>query len=317
MSLDNHLPEFDLSFVIPIYRSESIIPSLLRQLENLDIKDNWEVVFVDDGSPDNSYKVLRDQLSSSPLSSKLIRHSRNFGEHQAVLTAYRNTSGLYVINISDDLQNLPEEGMKLKDYAVKNKLDVVFGIYKKKHHPLWRNLGSIFANRTANLLLDLPRKTYLNSFRCVKGSIAHRAAQYQGPYPYVDGLISQLTHRIGTLNVNHYRRNIGKSTYTIRRLIRTWLNIFTSFSLMPLRLASLLGILLALLGLCGLIFVLIETFIMGIQVSGWASLVSTILLFGGIQSFLLGMVGEYIGRIYLTVSNKPQSCIRSIEHFNR
>ena len=316
MSFNSYFSQVELSFVIPIYKSEANIPSLIQRLESLIVPSTWEVVFIDDGSPDSSFTVLKKLLETSSLPSKLIRHSRNYGEHQAVLTGYRNTSGMYVVNISDDLQNPPEDGIRLKEYAEKNKLDLVFGVYSKKKHPFWRNMGSVFANTTAHFLLDLPKKVYLNSFRCVTGALAHRVSDYDGPYPYVDGLLTQLTHNIGTLNVEHCRRNLGKSSYTIRRLVRTWLNILTSFSIMPLRIASLIGVCSAFAGLGGLLYVFVEIFIFGISVSGWASLVSTILLFGGINSFLIGMVGEYVGRIFLTVSRKPQSCIRSIDYFN-
>ncbi len=303
----------ELSLVIPLYRSSGSIDALIDRLEGLALPCLWEVVFVDDGSPDDTAARLRRRLKGTRLQGLMICHGRNFGEHQAVLTGYRHASGRYVLNLDDDLQNPPEEGLRLWRKAVTDGLDVVYGDYRQKRHAGWRNLGSRFANHTAYWLLDLPERFYLSSFRCVAGVIAHHAAHYQGPYPYIDGLLSQYTRSIGSLEVQHDARSVGESGYSLRRLIRLWLNIFTSFSIMPLRLASLLGVGMALAGLFTIVTLLLQSLINGVQVQGWLSIVSAILLFGGIQCLLIGLLGEYLGRIFLTVSGKPQSFVRSLD----
>jgi undecaprenyl-phosphate 4-deoxy-4-formamido-L-arabinose transferase len=302
-----------LSLVIPLYRSSGSVESLVSRLEALEVPGPWELVLVDDGSPDDTVVQLRGRLRTSPLRAVLIRHGRNFGEHQAVLTGYRHARGRHVINLDDDLQNPPEEGLRLWRKAVAEELDVVYGDYRQKQHAGWRNLGSRFANRTAHWLLDLPDRFYLSSFRCVAGVVAQQAADYRGPYPYIDGLLSLYTTAIGSIKVQHDRREMGDSGYNLRRLIRLWLNIFTSFSIMPLRLASLLGVVLALAGGLTLLVLLLESLLHGSQVQGWLSIISAILLFGGLQCLLIGMLGEYLGRIFLTVSGRPQSFVRSIE----
>ncbi len=302
-----------LSLVIPLYRSSGSVETLISRLEKLCVPGPWEVVLVDDGSPDDTVAQLRRRLRDSPLRGVLIRHGRNFGEHQAVLTGYRHARGRHVLNLDDDLQNPPEEGLRLWHKAVAEELDVVYGDYRQKQHAGWRNLGSRFANRTANWLLDLPDRFYLSSFRCVAGVVAQQAADYRGPYPYIDGLLSLYTTAIGSLKVQHDRREAGDSGYNLRRLIRLWLNIFTSFSIMPLRLASLLGVVLALAGGLTLIVLVVESLLQGSQVQGWLSIISAILLFGGLQCLLIGMLGEYLGRIFLTVSGRPQSFVRSLE----
>lgn len=306
-------PDPELSLVIPLYRSAGSVAALVQRLAALEPGVPWEVVFVDDGSPDDSATRLRAALERQPLPALLIRHSRNFGEHQAVLTGYRHTRGRFVVNLDDDLQNPPEEALRLWRHTRAMGLDVVYGEYRRKRHAGWRNLGSFFANRTAQWLLDLPERFYLSSFRCVAGGIARQAAAYTGPYPYIDGLLSQLTQAIGSLEVHHDSRAVGESNYNLRRLIRLWLTIFTSFSLMPLRLATLLGIALALLGLGILGWVLLEFLLHGTVVPGWLSIISAITLFGGLQSLLIGVLGEYLGRIFLTVSGKPQSCVRTVD----
>ena len=311
-----HSQTFEISLIIPIYKSEESIERLVSELERVKFPDEWEVIFIDDGSPDKSHDILVKRLESSILQAIVIQHTRNFGEHQAVLSGYRVASGRYLINIDDDLQNPPKEAIRLYEWAKSKCLDVVYGRYRQKKHKSWRNLGSYFANLTANFLLDLPSRFYFSSFRCVESNIAKKASDYIGPYPYIDGLLSQLTQSVGSIVVEHSSREEGKSGYNMRRLIRLWLNILTSFSLMPLRLSTFMGILMALAGFSLAIGVVFLTLTQGISVTGWASVICCILLFGGIQLLLLGIIGEYLGRILLTVNNKPQSQIRSITEFN-
>jgi undecaprenyl-phosphate 4-deoxy-4-formamido-L-arabinose transferase len=305
-------PTFSFSLIVPLYRSEETIEKLVTRLEGLAFPFAWQAIFIDDGSPDGSHDVLCKRLKSSPLNALVIRHTRNYGEHQAVLTGYRHAEGEYFINIDDDLQNPPEEALRLLAYAKENDLDVTYGNYICKKHNLFRNIGSSFANLTARWLLDLPKSYYLSSFRCVNHLVAEKITCINGPYVYLDGLLSQVTTRIGSLDVRHDPRDSGTSGYNIRRLVRLWLVILTSFSLMPLRIASLIGIGASALGAVSLVYILISSIFGHLDVAGWASVFSSILFFGGIQCLLLGMVGEYIGRIYLTVSGKPQAHVRNM-----
>lgn len=308
-------PNFTFSLIVPLYRSEETIDKLVTRLEQLQFPSPWQAIFIDDGSPDQSYDVLCKRLKQSPLNAVVIRHTRNFGEHQAVLTGYRHAEGEYFINIDDDLQNPPEEALRLLAYAKANDLDVTYGNYICKKHNFFRNLGSTFANLTARWLLDLPESYYLSSFRCVNSVIAEKIICINGPYVYLDGLLSQVTTKIGSLDVRHDPRDAGSSGYNIRRLVRLWLVILTSFSLMPLRFASLIGIGASLIGAVSLTYILISSLFGRLDVAGWASVISSILFFGGIQCLLLGMVGEYTGRIYLTISGKPQAHIRTVDRY--
>ncbi len=308
---------FAFSLIVPIYRSEETIDRLITRLEELSYPEPWQVIFVDDGSPDNSFTILQKRLQQSPLAALLIRHTRNFGEHQAVMTGYRHAEGEYLINIDDDLQNPPEEALRLLEHAQSHQLDVVYGNYIDKKHNVFRNLGSAFANYTARLLLDLPDSFYLSSFRCISRLIAEKITIVQSPYVYIDGLLSQSTNRIGSLDVMHDPRDSGSSGYNLRRLIRLWLVILTSFSLMPLRAATVVGISAAAAGAVSLIYILMSSLFGTKEVAGWSSVISSILFFGGIQCLLLGLLGEYIGRIYLTVYGKPQAHIRTIEWSGR
>lgn len=309
--------DYAFSLIVPIYKSEGSIDKLISRLESLSVPEPWQAIFVDDGSPDRSHEILQRRLKGSPLEATLIRHTRNFGEHHAVLTGYRHAEGDYFINIDDDLQNPPEEALRLLDHARDHDLDVVYGDYIEKKHNVFRNLGSAFANLTARLLLDLPDSYYLSSFRCVNSLIGEKISTINSPYVYIDGLLSQATNRISSLNVKHTEREIGSSGYNIRRLVRLWLVILTSFSLMPLRIASLVGVCTAVVGACSLVYLLVASLFGENEVAGWLSVISAILFFGGIQCLLLGLLGEYVGRIYLTVYGKPQAHVRTVEKTGR
>jgi undecaprenyl-phosphate 4-deoxy-4-formamido-L-arabinose transferase len=165
------------------------------------------------------------------------------------------------------------------------------------------------------MLLDMPANHYLSSFRCVSKLIGKRIADHTGPFVYIDGMLSQLTTSVDSLDVRHDVREAGESGYNLRRLIRLWLVILTSFSLMPLRIATLVGVGSATFGALSLFYILVDSFVNKETVEGWASVISAILFFGGIQCLLLGVVGEYIGRVYLSLCGNPQSCVRTIENF--
>jgi undecaprenyl-phosphate 4-deoxy-4-formamido-L-arabinose transferase len=272
-----------------------------------------ELVLVNDGSPDNSAEVCEDLVRHSTLPVTYVEHARNFGEHNAVMTGLRHVRGAYVITMDDDLQNPPEEVVRLYDHARLGQWDVVYTRYAVKQHAGWRNLGSRFANAVADRLLDKPKGLYLSSFRCMSALVVQSVTRYQGPYPYVDGLIMQVTQRIDSIEVRHLPRIEGRSNYNLTRLVRLWLNLATSFSLAPLRLAIFAGVFMALLGTVGAVATIAEALILRDTPSGWASTMTVILLVAGVQSMILGVLGEYVGRTFLSANGKPQGAVRSIE----
>jgi glycosyltransferase involved in cell wall biosynthesis len=242
-----------------------------------------------------------------------VEHARNFGEHNAVMTGLRHSRGTYVITMDDDLQNPPEEVVRLYDHARLGNWDVVYTRYGVKQHAGWRNLGSRFANAVADRLLDKPKGLYLSSFRCMSAFVVSLVTRYQGPYPYVDGLIMQVTQRIDSIEVRHLPRNEGRSNYNLARLVRLWLNLATSFSLAPLRLAIYAGVFMALLGTAGAVATIVEALFLNDTPSGWASTMTVIMLVAGVQSMILGVLGEYVGRTFLSANGKPQGTVRSVE----
>ncbi len=300
-----------LSIVIPVYNGAATIGELVDALSRLTPAGGLEIVLVNDGSPDNSAEVCQALLPRSCVPIVYVEHMRNYGEHNAVLTGLRHATGRYIITMDDDLQNPPSEVIRLYDHARLNALDVVYSRYAVKAHAAWRNLGSRFANWVADRLLDKPKGIYLSTFRCMSDAVARAIADYRGPYPYVDGLLMQVTQRIGSVEVAHLERPQGRSNYSLTRLVRLWLNLATSFSLAPLRLATLAGATMALAGGVCAVAVIAEALLVGTP-SGWASVAAATLLIGGLQCLILGVIGEYVGRTFLSANGKPQSALRTV-----
>jgi undecaprenyl-phosphate 4-deoxy-4-formamido-L-arabinose transferase len=302
-----------LSIVIPVYRGAATIGRLVEALSALRPAGGLEIVLVNDGSPDNSGDVCKMLVQSATVPLTYIEHARNFGEHNAVMTGLRQASGAYVITMDDDLQNPPEEVIRIYDHARLGNWDVVYTRYGVKQHAGWRNIGSSFANAVADRLLDKPKGLYLSSFRCMSAFVVQAVTRYQGPYPYVDGLIMQVTQRIDSIEVGHLPRIEGRSNYNLARLVRLWLNLATSFSLAPLRLAIYAGVVMALLGAAGAVATIAEALLLHNTPSGWASTMTVIMLVAGVQSMILGVLGEYVGRTFLSANGKPQGTVRAVE----
>jgi glycosyltransferase involved in cell wall biosynthesis len=306
-------PGVGLSIVVPVYRGVATVGILVDELSRLAPAGGLEIILVNDGSPDNSGEVCRALLKTATVPLTYIEHARNFGEHNAVMTGLRQAGGAYVISMDDDLQNPPGEIVRLFDHARTGSWDVVYTRYGIKQHAGWRNLGSRFANKVADVLLDKPKGLYLSSFRCMSALVVREVTQYTGPYPYIDGLIMQVTRRIDSIEVRHLPRAEGRSNYTLRRLVRLWLNLATSFSLVPLRLAVFAGAAMAALGAIGAVATIAEALTTHRTPTGWASTMVVLLLVGGVQSMILGVLGEYVGRTFLTSNGKPQGAIRLVE----
>lgn len=307
-----------VSVVIPLYNSADCVAKLFDELDRIEVEGGHEIVLVNDGSSDETAAKVRELLPGVKAPLTFVDLRRNFGEHNAVLTGYRYSRGDFVVNIDDDLQNPVDEALRLVEHADSKDYDVVYSAFETKQHSDFRNLGSWLTNKAADFLIDKPRGLYLSSFRCVRGDLARQIASQERPYPYIDGTIFQHTHRVGTLLVEHRGRVAGESSYTLRRLVRLWLSMFLSFSTMPLRLATLLGLVFATLGLLGVLGVLIEILFFDIaNVPGWASLMIVLFVFSGVQLFVLGLLGEYIGRMYVTLSGRPQASLRSVTQRNQ
>jgi glycosyltransferase involved in cell wall biosynthesis len=301
-----------LSFVIPLYNSAETIGALVRDIEGLEVEGGHEIVLVNDGSADRTANICRELVASARVPITYVEHARNFGEHNAVLTGWRHARGTHIVNLDDDGQNPPAEGVRLWRYALANELDVVFGHYEVKQHSAWRNAGSRLTNRMTDWALDKPPGFYLSSFRCVSAFVARQVGGYAGPYPYLDGLLLQVTQRIGSITVRHEARIAGTSGYTLRRLVRLWLSAWLNFSVLPLRVATLVGLVSAFAGLCALAVVVWLWYHERGPEYGWGWVMATTLIFSGTQLVMLGLIGEYVGRMFLAVNQRPQSVVRAV-----
>ncbi len=299
-----------LSIVIPLFNAALTLPALYQELSALKIDGGLELVLVNDGSRDATEEIALGLAQASRIPITFLSLSRNFGEHNAVLAGLRASTGRYVVTMDDDLQNPPSEVLKLLSAAEAGKHDVVYAIYERKEHAWWRNFGSKLTNLIADYVVEKPRKLYLSSFRCLTRLVADEVAKSRTPYPYIDGLIFQITQNAGAVPVRHVGREQGRSGYTLRKLVRLWMSMLVNFSVLPLRLMTLAGMITSALGFLAVIEVVLEHLLRK-NPTGWGSLMAAILLLSGMQLLLLGIMGEYVGRIYLGISDKPQSVVRS------
>lgn len=306
------MPAVALSFVIPLYHSAETIGDVVHQIEALQIPGGHEIILVHDGSGAPTSAACRQLVRTARVPITLVEHARNYGEHNAVLTGWRHARGAYMVNLDDDGQHPPAEAVRLWEYATANSLDVVFGHYEEKQHSTWRNFGSWFTNRMTDWALDKPHGFYLSSFRCVSAFATQQVVGYAGPYPYIDGLLLQVTQRIGSIHVRHEPRKAGTSTYTLRRLVRLWLSAWINFSVLPLRVATVIGLLIAIAGVIALGWIVwLWSQDRGPQYGfGW--MMASLLIFSGTQLVMLGLIGEYVGRMFLTVNQRPQAVVRAI-----
>lgn len=299
-----------VSIIIPVYNGSKTIGPLVEELETeLAKQTQLEVVLINDCSPsDNSAEVCRELANTKPWI-VFLNLSKNYGEHNAVMAGLAHCSGDVAVIIDDDFQNPPQEIIKLIDEIQKG-YDVVFSRYDKKEHHYFRNLGSRLNSWTAQILLQKPKGLYLSSFKAINRFVINELTQYVGPYPYIDGLILQVTQSYSTVTVQHNARQEGESGYTVKKLLALYFNMFTNFSILPLRIASVTGFIFAAIGLILTIVFTIEKFINPNIPMGWASVIVFMSLFAGIQLLALGMIGEYLGRLFMKNNGRKQYTIR-------
>jgi glycosyltransferase involved in cell wall biosynthesis len=306
-----------LSILIPVYNSENTINRLVEELiSELGVLFRLEIVLVNDNSRDNSEKVCISLFEKNRKIVKFYSLSKNVGEHSAVMAGLNKVTGDYTVVMDDDFQNPVSEVLKIVKTAIDGNYDVVYSYFERKKHDFFRNAGSWLNDKIANLMLGKPKDLYLSSFKVINKFLVNEIIKYQAPFPYIDGIIMQITNKIGKVKVDHHERKEGRSGYTLKKLISLWMNMFTNFSILPLRISIILGILFASIGLLLGVFTIIEKFTNPHVPVGFASLFVSISIFGGIQLIMLGMVGEYIGRVFLSLNKKPQYTIRNTYEYD-
>ena len=307
----------ELSLVIPVYNGSRTIGPLVEQTAKIFGSTSFEIVLVNDGSEDDSEKVCVKLAEKFPQNVTFVHLSRNFGEHSAVLAGFTQARGRYVAVLDDDSQNPPEEVVRMLDELKRKNYDVVYGHYIEKKHSWFRNLGSRFNDRIATLMLHKPKDLYLSSFKVMNRFLVNEIIKYRGPYPYTDGLIYRVTRNIGQIPVEHRASQSGQSRYTLRRLVRLWLNMFLNFSIQPLRISVYVGLLASCLSIVALVAILIDKLWITKNVTlGIPTVLGSIVFFAGVQLMILGLVGEYLGRLYLDHTGTPQYVVRYVRRAN-
>ncbi len=299
-----------VSIVVPVYRSQGTLRPLFDRLaKSLAARPGgFEVVFVDDGSPDGSWRVLEELQRDHPERVTAIRLARNFGQHNALMCGFREARGEIVVTMDDDLQNPPDEVPKLLAALDTSDLDVAYGRYGAKKHRPWRNVGSWLINGFYRRVFG--NDITISSFRAIRRGTIESILSYDLNYTFVDGLLAWNTQRIGEVDVAHEARRGGRSGYTLTRLLTLAFNLFTNFSLLPLQFVTAMGLVLAGGGFAVGLWYLVAFFRHKIGVPGYASTITAILILGGAQLVALGIIGEYLGRLHLNVNRKPQYAVR-------
>ena len=293
-----------LSVVIPVYKAESCLEELCLRLKIAleSISPDFEIVLVEDCGGDNSWRVI-ERLAAEDKRVRGIKLNKNFGQHAATICGFSYSQGEWVATLDDDLEQVPEYLPYLYKKALEGH-DLVYGVYPLRSHKPWRNITSSLARWLFSKAIPSLNYSY-TSYRVIRGDIARALTQFDSPFPFVDGYLSWLTNRYATVEVPHETRTFGVSNYTFKKLITHTLNIFVTFSDLPLRMATWIGLCTFFIGMSWLAVIGCRYLIGGISVSGYASIMAGILLFGGVQLLMLGVFGEYLGRMNFKSSKKP------------
>lgn len=301
-----------LSFVIPCYRSEHTLAGVVDEIHEK-MKERasleYEIILINDCSPDNVQVVIKRMCETSPSNVFGIELARNFGQHAAILAGYHYITGDVIYAVDDDGQTPLESIFVLLD-KLEEGYDIVWGNYRQKKHSLFRNFGSAVNAWMAEKLVGKPRWLQVTSFRVARRYVIDEIVRYDGAYPYLLGLLLRTTRRVANVPVEHRVRKEGHSGYTLSKLIGLWMNGFTAFSVQPLRLATWGGFGCSGVGFLAMLLVVGRKLLNPRVALGYSSLMAVILFLGGVQMVMTGMLGEYIGRIYICQNKAPQFVIR-------
>ena len=301
-----------ISFVIPCYRSEKTLGGVVKEIDDtfskLD-KYDCEIILVNDGSPDSTWDEIRKIAGAKKGNVVGINFAKNFGQHAAIMAGLKESRGDYVICLDDDGQTPASEAPKLIS-ALENGADAAYARYSKKQHNVFRNFGTAMNEWMAHVMLGKPKELYVSSYFAVKRFVVDEMVRYESSYPYVIGLVLRTTGNIVNVDVNHRRREVGQSGYTFTKLLALWINGFTAFSIKPLRIATFTGVVFAILGFIYGIYTVIKKFVVPDVPVGFSALMSAVIFIGGMLMLMLGMIGEYLGRLYISQNKNPQYVIR-------
>ncbi len=301
-----------VSFVIPCYRSSKTIGGVVNEIESTmaQLAYEYEIILVNDSSPDDTFAVI-SALAEADGHITAVDLAKNFGQHAALMCGIRHSSGDILVCLDDDGQTPADEAGKLLE-KIEAGYDVVYASYDHKQHSGFRNFGSRVNAWMTEIMLGKPKELSLTSYFAAKRFIADEMLRYENCFPYVMGLVLRSTKNICNVPVNHRSREQGQSGYTLGKLLSLWMNGFTSFSIKPLRIATYFGALTAVAGFIYALIIVIRHFAVGMAPLGWSSTTALLLILGGVILLVLGLIGEYIGRIFMCVNSSPQYVERSV-----
>lgn len=300
-----------LSIVIPVYNSEECIPDLHKEImEALQDFESYELILVNDKSQDNSWLRIVDACKINSHV-KGISLRKNFGQDNAILAGLRMTKGDYVVIMDDDLQHAPSDILRLYE-TCRQGHDVCYARFKDKRQKGWKNIGSWLNGKMSEKLLNKPKEIYLSPFKIIKREVVEEIAQFRSSYSYLDATILTLTSNITQVDVEHHERRHGSGNYDLLRSMFVFMNHLTSYSVYPLRLVTMTGFAAAFLSFLAATFYLVQYIYSDRRVEGWISLVLLVIFFGGLLLMSMGLIGEYVGRIFLSVNNKAQYSIEKV-----
>ncbi|MEO5600413.1 MAG: glycosyltransferase family 2 protein [Cyclobacteriaceae bacterium] len=294
----------DLSIVIPVYNSENCLEQLNEQINDKLLNENYELIFVNDKSKDNSWNKIVS-LAGKNKKIKGISLKKNSGQDNAIMAGLGQAVGEYVVVMDDDLQHSPADIRKL--YAkCREGYDICYGFFSDKKQSYWKNAGSRLNDYLAELFLKKPKGLYLSPFKIMRASLVKEITEYKGPFPYIDGIILSLTSNITQIELIHQKRFDGQGNYNLLKSVSVFLKHVTGYSLYPLRFATVLGMMAAGLSFLSGAYFVVDYLTNSRRVEGWITLVLLSVFFNGLILMCLGLIGEYIGRIYLTLTSKRQ-----------
>lgn len=303
-----------LSFVIPCYGSENTIKAVISEIKDVMFQRpdfDYEIIAVNDCSPDNVFSVLMN-LTRFNDRLTVVDLSKNMGKMSAMMAGFSLVTGDYIVNLDDDGQCPMNELWKLYD-AMTTEYDISMARYPVKKQSVFKNFGSSVNSLMSRILLGRPKKLQFTNFFIIKRYIIEEIKKYQNPYPYMEGLILRTTKRIVNVEMEERERYAGRGNFNFYRSLKLWMDGFTAFSVKPLRIATIIGFIIALIGfIFGVIVIIKKLSTPEAPDTGYSSTMSVMLFIGGMIMIMLGLIGEYIGRIYICINNSPQYLIRQI-----
>lgn len=300
-----------ISFVIPCYRSARTIEGVVAEIQDTMAaipQYVYEIILVNDCSPDETFEVIK-ALCVRYNNITGISLARNFGQHAALMAGLRRAGGDIIVCLDDDGQTPADEVGKLLA-GIENGSDVVYASYENKHHSAFRNFGTWMNDIMTRMMLGKPKELHLTSYFAAKRFVVDSMLRYENSYPYIIGLVLRATRNISNVPVNHRSREVGTSGYTMKKLLGLWFNGFTAFSILPLRIATITGVIFAGAGFIYGIYTVVKKFVNPLVPLGFSSLMAAVVFIGGMLMIMLGLIGEYIGRIYISINNSPQYVVK-------